>query len=112
MLAVQHIAPGFLRGFVDWLQTVVRLEVRIAEPGQRAEPGHVYFAPEDNHLGVSWARRLVVLRLLGPGVAGAHGSAATVLATVSTSASDSDWWIGMESMSSEARSAAGHRVDA
>jgi two-component system chemotaxis response regulator CheB len=47
---VQHISEGFLHGLVEWLKKTSQLDVRIAEDGEHAEPGTVYFAPEHYHL--------------------------------------------------------------
>ena len=60
VLAVQHIARGFLEGFTTWLASTTRLKVCVAEAGIRAEAGTVYFAPEDRHLGLSRDGRLIL----------------------------------------------------
>lgn len=52
ILVVQHIAPGFLPGLVQWLDSHTQLEVGIAEHGKRPLAGHVYFAPDNRHMGV------------------------------------------------------------
>lgn len=53
ILIVQHIAPGFLPGLVEWLATTSALPVHVAEQGVLPLPGHVYFAPDGRHLGVN-----------------------------------------------------------
>ena len=60
VLIVQHIAPGFLEGMVTWLQLTCALPVRIAMHGEEARPGHVYLAPDDRHLELSGAGRLLL----------------------------------------------------
>lgn len=50
ILVVQHIANGFTAGFVEWLSTASRLPVQVAVAGEVARPGHVYVAPDDQHL--------------------------------------------------------------
>lgn len=50
ILVVQHITAGFLPGLVEWLDESTPLHVEIARDGVRAEPGHVYLAPDDQHL--------------------------------------------------------------
>ncbi len=50
IVVVLHISKGFLTGLVKWLKRVSKLEVRIAEHGERLLPGCVYFAPDDYHL--------------------------------------------------------------
>jgi two-component system chemotaxis response regulator CheB len=46
---VQHMASGFIEGFVRWLDQKVALDVGIAKEGGRAEPG-IWFAPDGAHL--------------------------------------------------------------
>jgi two-component system, chemotaxis family, protein-glutamate methylesterase/glutaminase len=53
LLLTQHIAVGFLDSFRDWLVTVCKLSVCIAEHGQRLQSGVLYLAPDSNHLGVT-----------------------------------------------------------
>ena len=53
IVCVQHISNGFLGGLVSWLQHECKLAVKIAEPGDAARPGHVYFAPDGMDLKIS-----------------------------------------------------------
>lgn len=53
LVCVQHISRGFLTGLVNWLDAECAVSVRIAQVGMRAEPGVVYFPPEDQHLTFS-----------------------------------------------------------
>ena len=46
IVVVQHIAPGFLQGFVDWLGRSTHVPVRIATHGERLVSGQVYLAPD------------------------------------------------------------------
>lgn len=64
VLVVQHIARGFLPGMVEWLNQTTGLQVRVAAHGAIATAGHVYIAPDDFHLGVSSAGRLILTREL------------------------------------------------
>jgi two-component system chemotaxis response regulator CheB len=50
VVCVQHISPGFLNGLVEWLASQCRVRVKIAENGELARPGTVYFPPENFHL--------------------------------------------------------------
>lgn len=52
VLVVQHIAPGFLRGLVEWLAGSCVLPVRIARHGETLQPGQVYIAPDGFQMGV------------------------------------------------------------
>jgi two-component system, chemotaxis family, protein-glutamate methylesterase/glutaminase len=62
VLVVQHIAPGFLAGMVDWLCETTGLQVRIASYGTLPMPGHVYLAPDDFHMGIGSGGRIVLSR--------------------------------------------------
>lgn len=65
ILIAQHIVKGFVLGMAEWLNSIVELDVRIAEDGQRPARGQVLFAPDDAHLSVSNSR--VVLQPKAPG---------------------------------------------
>lgn len=52
ILIVQHIAPGFIHGVVEWLNKASPIEVQVATDGQRLQAGTAYFAPDDHHLGL------------------------------------------------------------
>ncbi|EAT17219.1 chemotaxis-specific protein-glutamate methyltransferase CheB [Desulfuromonas acetoxidans] len=60
ILVVQHISPGFVPGMVQWLQNGCALSLCVAENGQSIKPGVVYFAPDDVHMGVTSAGRIVL----------------------------------------------------
>ncbi len=60
ILVVQHISPGFVPGMVQWLQNDCALRLCVAENGQGIEPGVVYFAPDNLHMGVTSAGRIVL----------------------------------------------------
>lgn len=62
LLVVQHIAPGFLSGLVEWLNQTTGWRVHIAAHGLEPLPGHVYFAPDDFHLGLDADGRLALSR--------------------------------------------------
>jgi two-component system chemotaxis response regulator CheB len=58
LLIVQHIAPGFVQGFADWLANSCRFPVRIALQHEFALPGHAYIAPDGVHMGMNAAGRI------------------------------------------------------
>jgi two-component system chemotaxis response regulator CheB len=64
ILVVQHIARGFLSGLAEWLNQTTALQVHIGGHGMRPLPGHVYFAPDDFHMGVNG--ELIVLSQSAP----------------------------------------------
>lgn len=53
VVVVQHISPGFTKGFVRWLNNNLTLRVKVAERGEILAPGTVYVAPDHRHLQVS-----------------------------------------------------------
>ncbi len=46
VLIVQHMAAGFMGGFVEWLGQTSSLHVHVATHGEHIIPGHVYLAPD------------------------------------------------------------------
>lgn len=50
ILLVQHMADGFIRGFVDWLNRTSNLPVRVAEENEPILPGKVYVAPSGSQM--------------------------------------------------------------
>lgn len=52
ILVVQHITPGFLTGLIEWLSRVTQYPIHIASQGERALPGHIYFAPDGFHMEI------------------------------------------------------------
>ncbi|MBI5411314.1 MAG: chemotaxis-specific protein-glutamate methyltransferase CheB [Nitrospirae bacterium] len=53
ILIVQHIAPGFTVGLVEWLGQATPLTVKLAEPDELARPGAVYVAPVGAQMGMA-----------------------------------------------------------
>ncbi len=53
LLIVQHMAPGFLPGMLNWLGETSRLRLSMAQDGGAILPGNAYFAPDGLHMGVS-----------------------------------------------------------
>lgn len=49
---VQHLAPGFLKGYIRWLSGETGFRVEVCEQGQALAPRTIYLAPEDAHLVV------------------------------------------------------------
>jgi two-component system chemotaxis response regulator CheB len=58
VLMVQHISPGFIQGFVDWLAKTTHCAIHLAVDNEKPLPGHVYVAPDGVHLGVTSSGRL------------------------------------------------------
>jgi two-component system chemotaxis response regulator CheB len=62
LLIVQHIAPGFLPGMVDWLSQTTGVRVHIAAHGATPLPGHAYVAPDNFHLATDANGRMMLAR--------------------------------------------------
>ena len=55
---MQHISPGFIQGFVDWLVKTTNFPVSLAVQDEKPLPGKAYVAPDGFHLGVDAGGRL------------------------------------------------------
>ena len=53
VLLVQHIAPGFTDGLVEWLARETPLTVKLAAAGESAASGTVYVAPDGFQMGIT-----------------------------------------------------------
>ncbi|HTC19910.1 MAG TPA: chemotaxis-specific protein-glutamate methyltransferase CheB, partial [bacterium] len=53
ILVVQHMAPGFITGCASWMNGNSSLRVKVGEEGESPDPGTVYLAGDNRHLGVS-----------------------------------------------------------
>ena len=60
ILIVQHITPGFTKGFVDWLAQTTGFPVHLAENGITPRAGHIYIAPDEFHMQLDYAGRLAL----------------------------------------------------
>ena len=60
LLIVQHISPGFVQGFADWLANSSGFPVKIAAQGEFPMPGHAYVAPDDVHMGMEANGRIIL----------------------------------------------------
>lgn len=60
ILIVQHIAPGFVQGFCEWLSHSTERPVLVAAHGARMLPEHVYVAPDGHHMGVDADHRITI----------------------------------------------------
>lgn len=60
IVVVQHIATGFVGGFVRWLNDTVALNVKVAEDGDALAPSTVYVGPDGFHVRVARERRIVL----------------------------------------------------
>jgi two-component system chemotaxis response regulator CheB len=66
VLVAQHMASGFVSGFVRWLQQMTPLKVVVARSGDPCAAGHVYLPPDGHDLTVDAKRMLGVTPGTGP----------------------------------------------
>lgn len=50
IVIVQHVDEEFARSFAEWLNEQTALRVRLAQPGDRPQPGQVLIAGREDHL--------------------------------------------------------------
>ena len=60
LLIVQHIACGFMEGLIEWLSKTVDCPIHLATHEEAPLPGHIYFAPDNYHMGVGNSGRIVL----------------------------------------------------
>lgn len=58
ILIVQHMTVGFTEGFIEWLKHDCRLPINIAQNKKKIIPGHVYIAPDDFQMEISFDERI------------------------------------------------------
>ena len=58
ILVVQHMASGFIKGFVDWLGDACEVKVKLAKEGEKIERGEVLVAPDGFHTIVRSKKRI------------------------------------------------------
>jgi len=60
LLIVQHMATGFIQGFVEWLAQSSGFPVRVAIHGELLLSGHAYVAPDGLHMGIGSGNRIAL----------------------------------------------------
>ncbi|MEW6194586.1 MAG: chemotaxis-specific protein-glutamate methyltransferase CheB [Bacteroidota bacterium] len=60
ILIVQHIATGFLQGFVEWLSQTTGVPIHVAAHHELITAGNVYVAPDSYHMGVDEEYRIIL----------------------------------------------------
>ncbi len=64
IVIVQHMAPGFIHGFAEWLSNSCERPVLVPAHGTTTMPGHVYVAPDGHHMAVDKMGRILLTRCL------------------------------------------------
>ena len=62
VLIVQHMAEGFIQGFVEWLEQTSALSIHVAAHGESIFPGHVYVAPDGFQMKVEASRKILLTK--------------------------------------------------
>lgn len=62
ILVVQHMAAGFVGGFVQWLSSSSSLPVHVTTHGELLLPGHVYIAPDEYQMKVERGGRIALMK--------------------------------------------------
>lgn len=65
VLIVQHIAPGFVQGFVEWLAQACSLPIGIARHAETIECSRVYVAPDGHQMAVAKGGKIVLTPCTG-----------------------------------------------
>lgn len=60
VLIVQHISQGFVTGLAQWLENSSGMPVHVASAGEMCRPGHVYLAPDNCHMGLTYGLRILL----------------------------------------------------
>ncbi len=58
LVLVQHMSPGFIEGFSEWLTSSTGFPVRVASDGEQLRPGLLYVAPDHVHTGITHDLRI------------------------------------------------------
>jgi two-component system chemotaxis response regulator CheB len=58
LLIVQHMAPGFVAGFAEWLSESTGFPVHVARDGELMLPGRAYLAPDSLQMGAGLGHRI------------------------------------------------------
>ncbi|MGB7800680.1 chemotaxis protein CheB [Buttiauxella sp.] len=61
ILIAQHIADGFAKSMVQWLDSITELEVHLAQENDLLTAGRVYILPPEHHLVVKKHHRLAAI---------------------------------------------------
>lgn len=60
VLIVQHMATGFIQGYVEWLADSSNLPISLANNGDILSPGRAYVAPDGMQMAVGAGNRIVL----------------------------------------------------
>jgi len=102
IVVVQHMTPGFIHGFTQWLNKQVDPRVKEAENSELLIPGTVYFAPDNHHLEIIRRNGGLYAKLThGLPVSGFYPSANVLLKSVAMAAAKNAIGILLTGMGSD-----------
>ncbi len=71
IVITQHMMPGFIGGFTQWLSNNTKLGVQVAKHNDVLNKGMVYFSPDNSHLEIHRGNGHLISKLVnGPPVSG------------------------------------------
>jgi two-component system chemotaxis response regulator CheB len=59
VVLVQHMTPGFIQGFTQWLKKSSLLTIKLAQENESLIPGCVYIAPDHVHIKISANKNII-----------------------------------------------------
>lgn len=108
LLVAQHLPASFSESFVRRLAECTRMQVRQAAHGLALEPGTVYVAPGDHHLGLMAGReRLITLLDSGPKIGGHRPSVNFLFESVARAARERGMGVLLTGMGEDGASGLG-----
>lgn len=60
IVIVQHMTPGFMLGFIDWLSSSISLPIKLAENGDILASSYVYVAPDGLQFKIERGEKIVL----------------------------------------------------
>lgn len=63
VLIIQHIAKGFVNGFMNWLTESSGIPLSIANDGESLKPGNGYIAPDELQMGILPGPKIILRKL-------------------------------------------------
>ncbi len=86
IVIVQHMIPGYIEGFTEWLNNNTALKIKNATDFEVLTGGTVYFAPDNYHLTVEQSQGELIAKLIkGPTVGGFCPSATVLFQSIAKS---------------------------
>lgn len=83
IVVVQHMTPGFIQGFTEWLTKSTKKRIKVASNNELLANNTIYFAPDFHHLTVKrTGQGLMTSLITSPPISGFCPSATVLLESV------------------------------